>query len=242
MLSPHIDEKGMPAMASLSEQANALRVYLRDPAQRVTDADPPIHHIAALRGIWEQALLLAGGDPERALLLCLRAVRTVAHADESEEQFAARLAGIPAYTFGTARPYAGNDKVSHFFACALIAHTVATRAPFGVAAAGEWAGKAVGRFKEVADAVLNVAYDLGDNTSEVIAELTRERIELPKLPRITHGGYDVGDVAADDLGAAFGAALAAVLAAANGAPSSVDIADYTVQAVAPSHTEANRRE
>lgn len=212
-----------------SNPTEALRAYLRDPAHATSDADPVERHRTALASIWQCALIGAHGDERLALQHCLIAVRAVPYAGESSDDYTARMRGIPTHVFGTEPKVVGNDKPSHFIACALVAYLVAEHTPTPAATGlGELAGKSIGRLKEVADQVLAIVYDASDAAAEALKTISHGLIDLPDVQRITHGGYDTGDIAADDLGAAFGAALAR--AKRDGSPA-VDIRDYC----APEH-------
>lgn len=160
-----------------------LRKFLRAPENRVAASDPPERHYEALERIWAQSLRLADGDRQQALIFATEAVRSTQQPGESRAEYLARLGGIPSRAFGSEPPYAGEDKPQHFFAAAAEAYAAALkqRDPDY----GEAYAKSLGVGYEVRDA-------------------------LRALGGLRTGGYDRGDIYADDRGAEFGAAIAQV--------------------------------
>jgi hypothetical protein len=171
----------------------ALREYLRDPDNRRTSADEPMLHYMALDRLWEKSLQLAEGNMLLALVLAQEAVRSAQQSGESRTEYLARLEGIPSRAFGSDKPYAGVDKPQHFFAVAAEAYAAAMkqRDP----SYGEDMAKSLGR-----------AYEVGDAMKGVWHGVESALFGTPARPT---GGYDDGDIHADDRGAKFGAALAA---------------------------------
>jgi hypothetical protein len=160
----------------------ALREYLRAPENRVTASDPPQRHYEALERIWAESLRIADGDRQQALIIAREAVRSTQQPGESRADHLARLDGIPSRAFGTEPPYAGEDKPQHFFAAAAEAYAAAIR-------------QRDPEYGEAYAKSLGVAYEVGDAALGLLG--------------LDTGGYDQGDIHADDRGAEFGAAIAA---------------------------------
>lgn len=171
-------------------EVQQLRAYLRDPAHKVSSSDSIGRHRETLLNIWEYALRLTHGDAALALRTCKEGLRSDRQADETEEEYRRALDGIPSKVFGDAPTYAGVDKPQHFFATALVsfvstfpgANNSSGQVSLGDVIVAAVIGEGVGRAYEIID----WARSATSNT----------------------GGYDVGDIFADDCGAAFGAALA----------------------------------
>lgn len=174
-------------------QVEAVRDYLRQAENLVSAHDPQWRHREALVGIWHKALEVTSGEPLQAIKAAMDAVKSDRQPGETQAEHGHRLDGIPSKAFGAAEPYAGVDKPQHFFATALWSFSAAlggmeydpvTKAwSPPMTGAGEIVGMAGGRGWEVADLIRSVWKGTG--------------------------GYDRGDIRADDLGAAFGSALAA---------------------------------
>jgi hypothetical protein len=184
--------------ASRSPESNpteALRDYLRQPENRTTATDGQSLHKAAMSNIWDRALTLTYNDPLAALTVALGAVRCGPQRGETDAERAQRMHGVPSLAFGTRPPNAGEDKPQHFFATAResLAAAIGTMDydPISrtwsppMTGIGEAYGNIAGRLYEVKDGIKGLW---------------------------SKSKYDSGDVHADDLGAAFGAALASQFA------------------------------
>lgn len=195
-----------------------LREYLRQPPNKITSADPVPDHRNTMSAIWQQALDLTGGNPQVALNVATEATRSSQQPGESRDEYLARLDGIPSQVFTDIAPYQGVDKAQHFFATADLAYNAALGTtdytPFvgwspPMTGVGEIAGKLGGKLYEAKDGIEGL---FGKDS----------------------GGYDHGDIYADDQGAAFGSALATLIdfnrpeGSELGNPYSVSISDYLV--------------
>ena len=174
-----------------------LRATLRDPANAVSATDSIGRHREALANIWNQAVGLADGDPRKAIEYSKEALRSVRQPYETDADYKSALNGIPSKAFGDTPPYAGVDKPQHFFASAQMAvgWPAGYKAPGsfggpdsaqGNAAIGQVSSQGAGRAYEIYDWFRGLF--TGKNT----------------------GGYDNGDVFADDCGAKFGTRLSEV--------------------------------
>lgn len=174
-----------------------LRATLADPANAISPTDSIGRHREALANVWNRAVSLANGDPRKALEYSKEALRSGKQPYETDAEYKNVLNGIPSRAFGDAPPYGGVDKPQHFFASAQNAMGW----PAGYTAPGSFGGPdsaqgnaAVAQMSSQGAGRLYEAYDWvrglfsGKNT----------------------GGYDRGDIFADDCGAKFGAHVSEV--------------------------------
>ena len=230
-------------------EAEAFREYLRLPQNKITPQDPVSRHHEAIKMIWEYGLNLAHGNPLLALELCKDAVKGDPQPGEVNKQqkdlfpdkyelYVHRLDGIPSLAFGTTELYKGDDKVQHFFSAAYQTYLVSVHSTTGL---GELWGHIAGRLVEVDEAaklareLLNtrVADDAKDSNfvgkamaTDLVWQLSKTLDDDQSRKAISEK-YDVGDIAADDRGVAFGVALASQLTdPVHPNLSTVNITDY----------------
>lgn len=179
----------------MSDAVKQLRNSLRDPFNAVTSADSVGRHREVLLNVWNAAVDLAHGDAANALHLCKEALRSGRQPDETEDEYHAALNGIPSKAFGDTAPFTGVDKPQHFFATALTA--LSASAGTGLPSDGDVSGSGLTNpFRgELIGKAAGRAYEVGD---------------WIKSATSNSGGYDKGDIFADDCGAKFGGRLAAL--------------------------------
>ena len=201
--SPGANDGGLqPPSAFMLEPE--LRQYLRDSRNVLSKDDPVSRHQEAMTQMWKEALGRARGDIAMALAVLSEATKSRQQHMESRREYKERLRGIPSKAFGDQHPNAGEDKPQHFWGSANNAYRLAKDLlpePIPKYYAG-FLVKVAGRAWETWD----WARSLVKNT----------------------GGYDLGDIYADDFGAAFGAALAE--SSTNGL---VDISEFLPKQATP---------
>jgi hypothetical protein len=179
-----------------SNPTEALRDYLRQPENRTTARDGQSLHKAAMSNIWDRALTLTHDDPMAALTVAMEAVKSGRQHGETKAEYVQRLDGVPSLAFGTGAPNAGVDKPQHFFATARESFAAAIGTMDYDPISRTWSPPMTG---------------IGEAYGNVVGRLYEVKDGIEGLWSRT-GGYDSGDVHADDLGAAFGAALASQFA------------------------------
>jgi hypothetical protein len=184
--------------ASRSPESNpteALRDYLRRPENRTTATDKQSRHKAAMSNIWDRALTLTHDDPLAALTVALGAVRCGPQRGETDAERAQRMHGVPSLAFGTSPLNTGEDKPQHFFAAARESLAAAIGTMDYDPISRTWSPPMTG---------------IGEAYGNIVGRLYEVKDEIKGL--WSKSKYDSGDVHADDLGAAFGAALASQFA------------------------------
>jgi hypothetical protein len=165
-----------------------------------------------MSAIWEQGLKLANGASYQALRICTESVNSSRSSGESESEYKARLDGIPAHVFGTSEPNAGVDKPQHFYAAASLAYE-ASMGSMDYDPVTGWSPPMTG---------------VGEFYAEIAGRIYEVKDWIKGLISRT-GGYDEGDIFADDRGAGFGEALAGRLtdlSRTDLSPSRVEISDH----------------
>jgi hypothetical protein len=187
------------------EEIKQLRAYLRDPAHAIGPQNTEAQHRQVLVNIWQQALQLSHHKAGRAMEIAKEAVRSEKQPYETHKQYTDALNGIPSKALGDTEPYRGVDKAQHFFASASLAYTTAVGNAID-RRAGELSVTAADAAKaELMANAAGRAYE-GLDWSKDLANRMANRIGL--VERKDTGGYDKGDIHADDRGAEFGAQMA----------------------------------
>jgi hypothetical protein len=182
-------------MPDFKVEVEQVRDYLRDPHNSISSSDSVSKHQESLKNIWEKSLDVAKGNPGDALSIAKDAVRSTQQPGETKQEYTDRLNGIPSHAFGEGQfrgdSVEGVDKPQHFFGTAELAFNSSfttdpeTKMQTASPIAGEVIGQLAGR-----------AYEIKDWVTDLF------------LSQAKHGGFDWGDVVADDAGAKFGSYLA----------------------------------